>query len=116
MTAAALTQVTEKAWQAQVRELLALAGFDLTYCTWNSRRSPAGFPDLVALRSSDGTLAVLELKTETGRLSPAQVEWLGAWSIFSLRAELAGLRVIVGMFRPSDRDQLWELLDGGNTP
>lgn len=36
----------------------------------------AGFPDLVLAR--DGQVLLRELKSETGRLSPGQKEWLAA--------------------------------------
>lgn len=81
----------------------------LRYATFDSRRSPAGFPDLV-LVGPQGTL-FRELKTETGRTSGAQEHWLtalraagqdaGVWrpsSLLSGRvarelAAIAGLRV-----------------------
>jgi hypothetical protein len=109
------THVTEHQWQAQVRELLALTGFDLTYCTWNSRHSPAGFPDLVALRDDQPgtTVAVLELKSERGRLRPAQHAWLTGWSNVAATVNSLSVRVhlIVGVFRPSDFPRLATLLE-----
>lgn len=60
----------EAAWQAQVVEL---AGY---YRWWvfhpfDSRRSEPGWPDLTLVRA--GELIWAELKTDKGRLTPAQV-------------------------------------------
>ena len=110
-----LRTVSEKAWQAQVEQTLAWAGFDLRYHTKDSRRSPAGFPDVVAIRKAeDGflTLVVVELKRETGRVKPDQWPWLLRFG------DLAGLvnsaecavRVITGVWKPSDAERITELL------
>ena len=46
----------------------------LTYHTHNSRRSPAGFPDIVL---TDGHVVIIaELKTARGKLTPEQARWL----------------------------------------
>jgi hypothetical protein len=110
-----LRSVSEAAWQKQVEQTLALCGFDLIYHTHDSRRSQAGFPDLVAIRRDpDGvTLFVGELKRENGRITAEQSAWLIGW----LRMQAAliyqpvlGLRMIVGVFRPSDAERLWQML------
>lgn len=46
------------------------------YHTYDSRRSDAGFPDLVLVRGPH--LIFAELKSEKGRLSGFQVRWLEA--------------------------------------
>lgn len=56
----------------------------------------AGFPDLVLAR--DGRVIVAELKTETGRLTPAQESWLRASG-----GEL---------WRPSSWDRIVDALNG----
>ena len=69
---------TEEQFQQQVITLAKAAGW-LTYHTRDSRRSEPGFPDLVLSRGpACGRPRVIfaELKTETGRLSPAQLDWL----------------------------------------
>jgi hypothetical protein len=50
----------------------------LTYHTHDSRRSHPGWPDLVIVEPRSGALLFVELKTNTGRLSPAQQAWLHA--------------------------------------
>lgn len=55
-----------------------------------------GFPDLVLLKGN--RVIVAEIKSEKGKLSDAQTEWLNAW-------ELAGAEVYV--WRPKD----WETIE-----
>jgi len=108
--------MSEKVWQAQVLSLLTWCGFDaaLTYHTHDSRHSQAGFPDLVAYRYRAGvhTLCLVELKRQQGRVSPAQETWLAAFR--AIAAVVNGMtqtvRVITGVWRPSDRGRILELL------
>jgi hypothetical protein len=44
------------------------------YFTWSSMHSPAGFPDLVLVRSA--RLIFAELKAEKGKTTPDQDAWL----------------------------------------
>jgi len=69
------------------------------YHTHDSRRSVAGFPDIIALR--DGRMVVAELKSEKGRLSQPQKEWL---DLFRAIPEAE-----VFVWRPSDCDQIAEV-------
>ena len=64
--------VTEAELLASVLELARLLGI-FAYHTHDSRRSQAGFPDLV-LAGNRG-LVFAELKSESGRLSREQVAW-----------------------------------------
>ena len=59
----------------------------------------AGFPDLILVRAR--RLLALELKSDKGRATPAQIEWL---------ADLAHAGVEAHVIRPGDWDQLVELL------
>jgi len=64
--------ITEAQWQCLVTDLATACGWQW-YHTHDSRRSPAGFPDLVLARP--GRLLFVELKTERGRVSHAQRVW-----------------------------------------
>jgi hypothetical protein len=86
--------ITEKQFEAQVRQLARLCGW-LCYHTWRSIHSPAGFPDLVLLRGQ--RLVFAELKTARGRLTAAQQQWLEA-----LRQTPAEVYV----WRPDDWDAI----------
>ena len=61
----------EKDWQRTVANLAGILGFSV-YHTYDSRRSTAGFPDLVLVRER---IIYAELKSDVGKLSDAQVRW-----------------------------------------
>lgn len=63
----------------------------LRYHTWMAKNSPRGFPDLV-LAGPAGHI-FRELKTETGKLTTAQQEWIGRLTAGGADA---------GVWRPSD--------------
>lgn len=65
--------ITEKQFQQAVLELFSVYHWR-TYHNPDSRRSTAGFPDLVCVHPKLGVV-FLELKREKGRISPAQIEW-----------------------------------------
>ena len=67
--------LSERDLLAQVRQLALVCDW-LVYHTHDSRRSPAGFPDLVLVRSE--RLIFAELKKEKGRVTPDQKRWLDA--------------------------------------
>ena len=65
---------------AHIREAAAVNGW-LLYHVHDSRRSEAGFPDVIAVR--DGAILALELKGHDargrlGKATPAQLRWLSA--------------------------------------
>jgi hypothetical protein len=92
-TVTALASTTEAAFARAVLELLHLCGWR-TYHTHDSRHSAAGFPDLVAVHPDPARgVWFLELKSDAGRLTQAQVDWLNA-------LEMAGARCHV--LRPRD--------------
>lgn len=66
--------ISHKAFLQQVVELARFAGYELIYHTWDSRNSPAGYPDLMLLK--DRILIVAELKIPPDNLSPEQYFWL----------------------------------------
>ena len=63
--------ITEKDFQHTVVEAAKLYGW-IYYHTYSSKRSPAGFPDLVLVRER---VLFRELKTEKGRLTAYQIVW-----------------------------------------
>ncbi len=70
----ALADLTEKQLTGQVVDLAKQLGWR-RYHTYRSERSEPGWPDEALVRDR---LVLLELKTERGRLSPAQKDWLRA--------------------------------------
>ena len=90
---------SEKSWQTWVVDRARLSRWDV-YHTFDSRRSEAGWPDLALVRPPRFILA--ELKTETGRLSPAQRQWR--------RKLLRCPGIETYLWRPSDRDDITEIL------
>lgn len=66
--------MTEKELQEAVIECAKLFHWAV-YHTFLSVRSAPGFPDLICARG--GRLLAWEIKSATGKLSPAQERWLG---------------------------------------
>lgn len=100
---AVLTAATsEKAFQQTVIEMATALGFTV-YHTWRSDNSPAGFPDIIAIRGN--RLLAWELKSARGHLSIQQVDWLTAFSGVE--------RVEIGVYRPADMDLVEALLRRG---
>jgi hypothetical protein len=67
--------------------------------TFDSRRSPAGFPDLVLARGPE--LLFVELKSASGHPTAEQTAWLQALRETGVRAEI---------WRPADLDRALSLL------
>lgn len=76
-------------------------GWDLQYHTHDSRRSEAGFPDLVAIRVRDRRLLVAEFKRASEHPTSSQEAWLEAF-------RLLGAEVYV--WRPQDLDEVERVL------
>lgn len=68
--------LAEKVAQASIVELATLLGW-LVYHTHDSRRSQAGFPDLVLVRER---VIFAEIKRVGEQPRPSQVEWLNGLS------------------------------------
>jgi hypothetical protein len=108
-----LRAVPEQAWQAQAEGIARLAGW-LVYHPPDNRpilsrhgrryvqNVRRGFPDLHCLHPELGLQFVAELKTQTGRTTPDQDEWIAAY-------RQAGVRVEV--LRPGDGAALAAMLD-----
>lgn len=82
---------TERGFSAAVIALARLHKW-LVYHTRLSLGSEAGFPDLVLVRPGD--VLFIELKTMTGKLTPAQQHWQ------DVLAQCPGVEVAI--WRPSD--------------
>ena len=98
MTPWGLQAITEKQFQRQVVDLAKMLGWKVAW-TWNSLHSPKGWPDLVLCRGR--RLLHAELKTETGKVTEPQAEWLMA---------LASLPGEVYVWRPSCWNQIEKVL------
>ncbi len=93
--------VSEKEYMATIQQAAELYGW-AQYHTYDSRRSIAGFPDLVLVKPPK--VLFLEVKRENGRLSVAQADWLAAlWGCDEVEAAVV---------RPSDWQQVVEWLSG----
>ncbi len=89
-------RLTEAELQQKITDRAEALGW-LVYHTYDSRRSSAGFPDLFLCRGSRAL--AIEVKSERGRVSPAQDGWLGALGL---------TKVETWLVRPSD----WSLIEG----
>lgn len=77
---------TEKGFQADVIKLAKRLGWPLVYHTHDSRKSAAGFPDLVIARP--GLVLAPELKVGDNQPSAAQAEWLQVLDGAVIRAQV----------------------------
>lgn len=68
--------MSESVFQSKVIAMAKRLGWE-HYHTHDSRRSVAGFPDLVLVQPQKGWIIYRELKTEKGRVSKDQWHWLG---------------------------------------
>ena len=91
--------LTERSWMALVVQLAQLRGWRCFH-THDSRRSAAGFPDLVLVRAD--RLLVAELKTAHARTTIAQDRWLAALGDVPC--------VEVHVWRPSDFEEVRDAL------
>jgi Holliday junction resolvase len=106
-----ILQLSEKELQQRIIDRARALGW-LVYHTYNSRHSAAGFPDLVLAR--DGRVLFVEVKSEKGRLTKAQKEWLSVlydepWiGNPALQSEYDSHQVYV--WRPSDIAEIEDVL------
>ena len=92
---------TEAGFQCAVIELATLLGWKVFH-VYDSRRSEAGYPDLTCVKGQ--RIIFAELKTDVGRVRPAQREWLAA---------LAGVPgVLACVWRPRDWQAIQAALMG----
>lgn len=97
LTVQAHTEISEKQWQATVVELARTLGFRVFH-PYDARRSAIGWPDLCLVGRK---IIWLELKSATGKTTPAQDGWIAA-------IRKAGGEAYV--LRPSDLDLLGGIL------
>lgn len=94
-----MADLTEREWTRQVQDLAALYRWK-TFHPWLSIRSERGWPDLALVRPP--RLVLAELKTDKGKTTPSQDEWL------ALLGACPGIEVHV--WRPSDFNAVVEVL------
>lgn len=92
----------EKQWMANVLDLAKMNGFHC-YHTYDSRRSQPGFPDLVLVHPFRQRVLFRELKTDSGKISTAQLQWIGI---------LGAAGADVEVWRPSDLEKVAGQLGG----
>ena len=95
--------ISEKAFQAMVVALARSRGWKC-YHTYDSRRSAKGYPDLTMVRHQPfggGGVIWMELKSEKGRVTQDQREWV---------EELRRAHQRAYVLRPSDWSFIEELL------
>jgi len=97
-------RVTERAFAGQVEDLCRLFQWRY-YHSWNSMHSPPGFPDYLLLKGA--RLLFVELKTDTGKLTIPQRDWLTA---------LAAAGKDVFLWRPQDFEEVRDILAGHAEP
>ena len=98
--------MSEAELQQGIIDLAARLGWR-HYHTHDSRRSDAGFPDLVLAHEARGRLVFIECKSDTGKATPEQLAWLDA---------LARCDQEVYIMRPRYLDEAPELLAMGHKP
>lgn len=104
MTTLRAADVTSEAdFQATVIEMAHALGWRV-YHTYRSTRSTPGFPDLVLVRGD--RLLFLELKSEKGKLTTTQMDWLH--DLYAVSKTNLGIHA--AYFRPSDMPTIRELL------
>lgn len=94
-----LPAVTEREFLRMVAELARLLGWRV-YHPWLSIRSERGWPDVALCRPP--RLILAELKTDRGRVTPSQAEWL------DLLGACPGVEV--HLWRPADLDTIAAVL------
>jgi hypothetical protein len=66
-------------------QLARMCGY-LIYWTWNSKHSPAGFPDIYLLHPGTGAILIRELKRVGNKPTEAQQAWLDGFGVAGLDA------------------------------
>jgi len=96
-------EISEKAFFSQVEDLLKRFQWEFEHTFEQgvyARRTTKGFPDIVACRPP--RLLFIELKSERGKVTEAQQEWLDALK--------ATGKVEVYLWKPSQFEEIVEIL------
>lgn len=100
--------LTEKVFQAAVVRIAREAGY-MIYHTFDSRKSPCGYPDVTLVHPTRQEMPVFlcELKTATGQVTPAQQAWVDA---------LDSRTTVATVWRPDALGMIrrWLTADGGH--
>ena len=91
--------ISEKDFRRQVTQLAQLQGWKVHY-NWTELHSAKGWPDLTLCRLS--RLVFAELKSDKGKTTAEQEEWLDA---------LRQTNVEVYLWRPTDFDNIVKVLE-----
>ena len=97
-------KITEKMFTQQVTELAKVMGYKVFH-PWLSIHSEKGYPDLTIWKP--GRFILAELKTDTGKLSPSQIEKLESLKECGL--------VEVYTWKPADWERIVEVLNGADS-
>ena len=90
--------ITEKQFLSQVIDLLRMFNWKFEHTFEQgvyAKRTSKGFPDIVAVRN--GLCLFIELKSEKGRLTPSQEEWMN--ELYKIAEHSLGVMAFV--WRPS---------------
>jgi len=97
--------ITERDFQEWFRQLAIIYGY-LFYHTHRSQFSPSGFPDNVLVRlEPEPRLIFAELKTDDLKVSQPSID---QWMWLYILQHIPGIECY--LFRPSDRDEIEEIL------
>ena len=99
-------QINEKAFQTIVIATARECGW-MVYHTYDSRKSEPGFPDLCMVK--DGIVMFVELKTDKGKATTAQRNWIKQFIRHQHRCQ----RFIVEIWRPKTWEEKKKLLTEG---
>lgn len=94
-----------------VRQAAALGGW-LCYHTHDSRRSPEGFPDIVAVHPQLGRMVFAELKSAKGKVTPDQEQWLAALQTTTTVTGDRRVHPAIYLWRPADVDAILQVFLG----
>ena len=98
-------QINEKAFQTIVIATARENGW-LVYHTFDSRKSEPGYPDLCMIK--DGVIMFVELKTDKGKVTTAQRQWIERLIRHQYHCE----NLVVEIWRPHIWEEKKKLLIG----